>query len=99
MLDVLEYGIDRVTDPNENKVNQVRQVFVSYLLNLFGRTQTTSLGLWVFGHCRLSESAQGDSQTGQKLKPSHCPGGGALKIGFGSIFWLENALSAFLPHQ
>ncbi|NXY73878.1 RGS9 protein, partial [Glareola pratincola] len=26
MLDVLEYGIDRVTDPNENKVNQVRQI-------------------------------------------------------------------------
>lgn len=25
MLDVLEYGVDRVTDPNENKVNQVRQ--------------------------------------------------------------------------
>ncbi|NXW07162.1 RGS9 protein, partial [Fregetta grallaria] len=26
MLDVLEYGLDRVTDPNENKVNQVRQI-------------------------------------------------------------------------
>ncbi|NXW35889.1 RGS9 protein, partial [Phaetusa simplex] len=26
MLDVLEYGIDRVTDPNENKVKQVRQI-------------------------------------------------------------------------
>ncbi|NWV78421.1 RGS9 protein, partial [Dasyornis broadbenti] len=25
MLDVLEYGLDRVTDPNESKVNQVRQ--------------------------------------------------------------------------
>lgn len=25
MLDVLEYGLDRATDPNENKVNQVRQ--------------------------------------------------------------------------
>ncbi|NXY36360.1 RGS9 protein, partial [Pomatorhinus ruficollis] len=25
MLDALEYGLDRVTDPNENKVNQVRQ--------------------------------------------------------------------------
>lgn len=46
MLDVLEYGLDRVTDPNENKVNQVRQVFFSHLLNLFGRTQTISLGLW-----------------------------------------------------
>lgn len=58
MLDVLEYGLNRVTDPNENKVNQVRQGFVSHLLNLFGRTQTTSLGLWFFGHRRLSESAQ-----------------------------------------
>ncbi|POI32626.1 hypothetical protein CIB84_003623, partial [Bambusicola thoracicus] len=27
MLDVLEYGIDRVTDPNEDKVNQVRKHF------------------------------------------------------------------------
>ncbi|NXU79431.1 RGS9 protein, partial [Oreotrochilus melanogaster] len=26
MTDTLEYGIDRATDPNENKVNQVRQV-------------------------------------------------------------------------
>uniref|UniRef100_A0A8B9M1R7 Regulator of G-protein signaling 9 n=1 Tax=Accipiter nisus TaxID=211598 RepID=A0A8B9M1R7_9AVES len=26
MLDVLEYGLDRATDPNENKVNQVRQL-------------------------------------------------------------------------
>lgn len=25
MLDALEYGLDRVTDPNENKVNQVSQ--------------------------------------------------------------------------
>ncbi|NXM90130.1 RGS9 protein, partial [Oenanthe oenanthe] len=25
MLDALEYGLDRVTDPNESKVNQVRQ--------------------------------------------------------------------------
>lgn len=59
MLDVLEYGIDRVADPNENKVNQVRQVFFFPLLvNLFGRTQTMSLGLWFSGHCGLSESAQ-----------------------------------------
>lgn len=27
MLDVLEYGIDRVTDPREDKVNQVRKHF------------------------------------------------------------------------
>uniref|UniRef100_A0A663EB80 Regulator of G protein signaling 9 n=1 Tax=Aquila chrysaetos chrysaetos TaxID=223781 RepID=A0A663EB80_AQUCH len=26
MLNVLEYGLDRATDPNENKVNQVRQL-------------------------------------------------------------------------
>ncbi|NXG08880.1 RGS9 protein, partial [Sakesphorus luctuosus] len=26
MQDILEYGVDRVTDPNENKVNQVRQL-------------------------------------------------------------------------
>lgn len=25
MLNALEYGLDRVTDPSENKVNQVRQ--------------------------------------------------------------------------
>ena len=48
MLDVLEYGVDRVTDPNENKVNQVRQELISppthtHLLNLFGKT--SSLGL------------------------------------------------------
>lgn len=49
MLDVLEYGLDRVTDPNENKVNQVRWFFFSHLLNLFGRTQTVSLGLSVLG--------------------------------------------------
>ncbi|NWS75559.1 RGS9 protein, partial [Crotophaga sulcirostris] len=30
MLDVLEYGVDRVTDPNENKVNQVRQDLIMY---------------------------------------------------------------------
>lgn len=50
MLDVLEYGIDRVTDPNENKVNQVRQawVFLTHLLNLSGRTQKMSLGLSFF---------------------------------------------------
>lgn len=30
MLDALEYGLDRVTDPNENKVNQVRQGWFSF---------------------------------------------------------------------
>lgn len=35
MLDVLEYGIDRVADPNENKVNQVRQVFFFSTLTEF----------------------------------------------------------------
>lgn len=69
MLNVLEYGLDRATDPNENKVNQVRQlvccffflfyfIFFPHLLNLFGRTQTMSLGLSFFGHHRLSELAQ-----------------------------------------
>uniref|UniRef100_A0A8C5T9M1 Regulator of G-protein signaling 9 n=1 Tax=Malurus cyaneus samueli TaxID=2593467 RepID=A0A8C5T9M1_9PASS len=49
MLDVLEYGLDRVTDPNESKVNQVRHAcfFFTHLLHLFGRTQKTSLGLVV----------------------------------------------------
>uniref|UniRef100_A0A663EC80 Regulator of G-protein signaling 9 n=1 Tax=Aquila chrysaetos chrysaetos TaxID=223781 RepID=A0A663EC80_AQUCH len=28
MLNVLEYGLDRATDPNENKVNQVRQLIM-----------------------------------------------------------------------
>lgn len=45
MLDVLEYGLDRVTDPNENKVNQVRQDFGFHTYGL-GRTQTMSLGLY-----------------------------------------------------
>lgn len=31
MLDVLEYGLDRVTDPNENKVNQVRQAVFCFV--------------------------------------------------------------------
>lgn len=50
MLDVLEYGLDRVTDPNENKVNQVRQgwFLFTHLLNLSGRSQKMSLGLPFF---------------------------------------------------
>lgn len=41
MLNVLEYGLDRATDPNENKVNQVRQLvccFFYFILFYFFST-------------------------------------------------------------
>ncbi|NXA10060.1 RGS9 protein, partial [Sapayoa aenigma] len=41
MQDVLEYGIDRVTDPNENKVNQVRQG-IMYYQQAIGKTRVKS---------------------------------------------------------
>uniref|UniRef100_A0A8C3V442 Regulator of G-protein signaling 9 n=3 Tax=Passeriformes TaxID=9126 RepID=A0A8C3V442_CATUS len=42
MLDVLEYGIDRVTDPNENKVNQVRQPWIMYYQQAILKTRVKS---------------------------------------------------------
>ncbi|XP_010219354.1 PREDICTED: regulator of G-protein signaling 9-like, partial [Tinamus guttatus] len=39
MQDVLEYGIDRVTDPNENKVNQL-------LVDAFSVSAKLTMGLW-----------------------------------------------------
>ncbi|NXE87569.1 RGS9 protein, partial [Menura novaehollandiae] len=42
MLDVLEYGLDRVTDPNENKVNQVRQGWIMYYQQAILKTRVKS---------------------------------------------------------
>lgn len=87
MLDVLEYGLDRATDPNENKVNQVRQH--SFTAGFVWEDPDNVPGMVFFGGNVGCASQPGhDSQMCQKLKLSHCPGCGALKIGFGSFFWL-----------
>ncbi|NXJ80407.1 RGS9 protein, partial [Trogon melanurus] len=45
MLDALEYGLDRVTDPNENKVNQVRQAIMYYQLAIMKSRVKSSVSL------------------------------------------------------
>ncbi|NXL28568.1 RGS9 protein, partial [Glaucidium brasilianum] len=43
MLDALEYGLDRVTDPNESKVNQVRQgLLIMYYQQAIMKTRVKS---------------------------------------------------------
>lgn len=73
MLDVLEYGIDRVTDPNEDKVNQVRKHFFTSVESVWEDPGSVA-GIVVF-FWRMQAEQVSDSQAGQKLKLPHCPQG------------------------
>lgn len=85
MLDVLEYGIDRVTDPNEDKVNQVRKHFFTSVES--GRIQAVLLALWCFWRMQaeqVSSAMRAKRPEAEAVLLS--TGCGALKIALAASF-------------
>uniref|UniRef100_A0A803YSS7 DEP domain-containing protein n=1 Tax=Meleagris gallopavo TaxID=9103 RepID=A0A803YSS7_MELGA len=75
MLDVLEYGIDRVTDPNEDKVNQVRKHFFTSVESVWEDPGSVAGTVVFLENAGRANQLSHDSRADQKLKLCHCPQG------------------------